>query len=54
MKPRALVRDVLIFILTYFIIRLWVTGDRITFKVGILMVIVAVMTGWFLLERFKM
>ena len=53
MKPRAFVKDVLTMVLAYFIIRLWITGERVTFRVGILMVIVAMMTMWFFLERFK-
>lgn len=53
MRPRGLIKDMLIIFVGFHIIKLWITGESITYGVGLGMVAAMLLSIMFIVERFK-
>jgi hypothetical protein len=53
MRPRGLIKDMLILFIGYHIIKLWITGESITYGIGLGMMALMFFSVMFIVERFK-
>lgn len=51
MAVRGIIRDIICLYVGYRLIKMWVLKEQATFGLGALVVVLMLMSGWFILER---
>jgi hypothetical protein len=53
MRPRGIIRDILMLFVGYHVIKYWITGESISIGVGLSTLVLMYFASSFLIERFK-
>jgi hypothetical protein len=53
MKPRGIIRDLLMLFVGYHIVKIWITGEKVSTGIGLATLVLIYFAITFLLERFK-